>query len=93
MKVTHKRKHKATLLDKSTYICGVLLPVSTIPQAYNIIVNKQTAGVSLFTWSFYLLTSSLFAIYGLAHHEKLLIVTYIPFVMVELAIVLGLLII
>jgi len=90
MKVVHKRKHKSSSLDKLTYICGVLLPISTIPQAYNILVTKESAGVSLFTWSFYLLTSSLFAAYGLVHREKLLIVTYIPFVMVELAIVVGL---
>lgn len=69
---------------------GVLLPILTIPQAYSVIIEKETAGVSLVTWSFYLLSSTLFAIFGVIHKQKLLIVTYIPFVLVEAVIVIGL---
>jgi uncharacterized protein with PQ loop repeat len=89
VKVIKNTKNKN--LDRLTYIVGIALPISTIPQAYTIIIDKQTAGVSLFTWGFYLLSSSLFAIYGFKHKEKLLIATYTPFVVVELIIVIGLL--
>lgn len=67
------------------------MPILTLPQAYSVLVDRQTAGVSLITWSFYLLSSTLFAVFGVIHKEKLLMVTYIPFVIVELAIVVGLL--
>ena len=86
------KKHQNKNLETLTYIAGILLPIFTIPQAYTVLINKETAGVSLFTWSFYLISSSLFAIYGIKHKEKLLIITYIPFTIVELLIVVGLLI-
>lgn len=73
-----------------TYTAGILLPIFTIPQAYTVLVNKETAGVSLFTWVFYLISSSLFAVYGIKRREKLLIITYVPFTIVELLIVAGL---
>ena len=88
MKVLKKHQHKS--LDRLTYATGVLLPILTIPQAYEIVILNNTEGVSLITWSFYLLSSSLFALFGILHKEKLLIVTYIPFVLIEAVIVLGL---
>ena len=90
MKVDKRREHKT--FDRLTYVTGILLPILTIPQAYSVLVDKSTDGVSLVTWSFYLLSSTLFAIYGIVHKEKLLMVTYIPFVVVEAAIVIGILI-
>ena len=85
------KKHKNPALDKLTYITGILLPILTLPQAYNVVVSRQTAGVSLLTWSFYLFASVLFAVFGIIHKEKLLIITYVPFVFIEAAIVIGLL--
>lgn len=86
------KKHQHPTLDKLTYVFGVLLPIFTIPQAYNVLVHKETAGVSLLTWGFYLVASSLFAFYGILHKEKLLIITYVPFTIIEAAIVVGLLV-
>ncbi len=86
------KKHNHPTLDRLTYVFGILLPLFTIPQAYTILVNKETAGVSLFTWTFYLLASLLFAIFGVIHKERLLIITYVPFTIIEAAIVMGLLV-
>jgi len=85
-----KRKNKG--LDTLTFATGILLPLLTIPQAYMVVVNKQTAGVSLLTWSFYLFASALFAVYGVIHGEKLLMYTYFPFTLIEGAIVVGVLV-
>lgn len=90
MKVIKKQKLKS--LDRLTYAAGILLPIFTIPQAYTVLVQGQTEGVSLFTWSFYLVSSTLFAIFGIYHKERLLMITYIPFVIIEAAIVVGILI-
>jgi uncharacterized protein with PQ loop repeat len=92
MKIVHKNTQKKKLLDKLTFLSGILLPLATLPQVYDIWVSKQTAGVSLATWSFYLVTSTLFAIFGIKHKEKLLIWTYTPFVIIEAAIIAGLII-
>ncbi len=90
MKVIKKHNHKN--LDRLTYASGILLPILTIPQAYTVLILKQTEGVSIVTWVFYLFSSSLFAIFGIIHKERLLIVTYVPFVIVELLIVIGIII-
>lgn len=86
------KNYEHPTLDKLTYVFGILLPIFTVPQAYNVLVNKETAGVSLLTWTFYLFASLLFAVFGIIHKERLLIVTYLPFTIIEAAIVFGLLI-
>ncbi len=85
------KKHENKTLDQLTFVTGILLPLLTIPQAYTIVVDKQTAGVSLLTWTFYLFASTLFAVFGIIHKQRLLIVTYVPFTIIELIIVVGLL--
>jgi len=87
MKIAHVRTNKS--LDKLTYVSGILLPLFTLPQAYTVLVVGETAGVSIITWGFYLLSSSLFALFGFIHKEKLLIVTYVPFVIIEVLIIVG----
>lgn len=89
MKVIKHKNNKN--FDRLTYVTGILLPILTIPQAYTILISKETEGVSLLTWTFYLFASALFAVYGVIHKEKLLMFTYIPFTIVETAIVIGLL--
>lgn len=89
MNIVKRTQYKS--LDRLTYATGVLLPILTIPQAYSVLIDKATDGVSLITWSFYLLSSTLFAIFGILHKQRLLMVTYIPFVIVEAAIVVGIL--
>ena len=64
----HKRKLKtkkversprqdkwARFVDKFIYIVAIFGPLVTIPQLWNIWVIKEAAGVSMITWSGYLL--------------------------------------
>jgi len=87
MKLSHFKANKS--LDKLTYASGVLLPLFTLPQAYNVLILGETAGVSIITWGFYLISSALFVIFGFIHKEKLLVITYAPFVVIELLIIIG----
>lgn len=86
-----KHKNNKPPLDTITYVVGFLTPIFTLPQMYTVLIRDETAGVSLATWSFYLLSSTLFAVFGIKHKEKLLIITYVPFVIIEALIVIGLL--
>lgn len=86
------KKHNRKVLDRLTYVFGVLLPLFTLPQVYNVLILGETEGVSIITWGFYLISSSLFATFGFIHKEKLLIITYVPFVIVEILIIVGLII-
>lgn len=90
MKHVHTKLDKS--LDKLTYVVGVLLPIFTLPQLYNVLILGETEGVSIITWGFYLLSSTLFAVFGFIHKLKLLIITYTPFVIIELLIMIGLII-
>ena len=90
MKIISKRDKKT--LDKLTYVIGILIPIFTIPQAINVLFLKEVEGVSLITWGFYLVSSSLFAIFGFIHREKLLIFTYTPLVIIEILIIVGIII-
>jgi uncharacterized protein with PQ loop repeat len=84
-----RRRHDP--LDRVTHLAGAVLPLLTLPQAWAVWAEGRVEGVSLTTWAAYLVVSLLFVVYGARHRSSLLLVTYIPFVVVEVAIVAGLL--
>lgn len=78
-------------LDKFIFVIGALGPLAAIPQAYSIFSQHTSAGVSLFTWFAYFLFAIVWLIYGIVHKEKILIFTYILWVVMDSIIVLGIL--
>lgn len=72
-------------------ICSVILPLTTLPQLYTIYVERITEGVSIITWiSYTLLTIPIF-IYSLKRKELPLILLNGLWILVNSAIVIGLL--
>jgi len=57
-------------LDRIVYAAGILSPIMTIPQAFQIWQTKDVASLSLVTWGTYTLVSIVWATYGVAHKEK-----------------------
>jgi uncharacterized protein with PQ loop repeat len=55
-KQTSKIKLSNTL-NKLVLAVGIIEPLITIPQAYTVWVDKQTAGVSLLTWTGYIVAA------------------------------------
>ncbi len=96
----HKKPHHHTikntgladLIDKSIYIIGFIGVAANFPQLFNIWISKQTAGVSLVSWSFFLIGSFFWFGYGVIHKEKPIIVLNGLLISVQAGIVLGLLI-
>lgn len=78
-------------IDKLVIFVGPLIPVAAAIQAYDIWVTGNVEGVSLATWSLLTVTSFAMALYGIHHHEKPLILTYIPLFLVNILIVAGIL--
>jgi hypothetical protein len=39
-------------IDKSIYVVGVLFPLMTLPQVWEIYITQKAGGVSLFMWVF-----------------------------------------
>ncbi len=81
-----------TFADRLVTITGPLIPIATIPQAYSIWVNGQVGGVSIITWSIFSLTSLSMAIYAIIHREKPLMLTYLPLIVLNVVVVIGILV-
>ena len=73
------------------FICSVGLfgPIATIPQLYNVWIEKNASGVSAFSWSAYLSIALMWIGYGILHKEKPIIIIYSGWVIVDLLIVIG----
>lgn len=85
---TTKGKNKK--VDRITMLIGICMPLITLPQLFSVWRADNLEGVSLITWSFFALQAGVFAIFGIKHKEKPLIVTYIPLFIVEFSIAIGL---
>lgn len=85
-------QNNRVILEKMTYVFGVLSPIITLPQLYQVLFDHQTAGLSMISWVFYLIGASLFAVYGIVNDIRLMKITYIPSTLVYAFIVFGLII-
>jgi uncharacterized protein with PQ loop repeat len=78
-------------LDKLTFIVGVIGPFTVFPQIYTIFTTKSATGVSLATWALIFIVTFPWILYGIAHKEKSIIVSFILWEVVNLAVVVGVL--
>ena len=65
---------------------GILM---TIPQILEIWVERNASGVSVISWSGYILTGSFWLLYGLLHREKPIILSSLVWICFEILIVAG----
>ena len=79
-------------LDKIIYAVGLAGPIITIPQIIMIWQEKNASGLSLITWSGYLLVAIIWLVYGIVHKEKPIIVMYIANIVVQVAVIAGIII-
>lgn len=89
------RKHTPTkytqFLDKLTFIMGVIGPFTVLPQIHTIFANHSAAGVSLATWALIFIVTFPWILYGVAHKDKSIIVSFTLWEVVNLAVVIGVL--
>lgn len=77
----HPHKFK-NLIDKLVIIGGVVGPVMTLPQVFEIYMNQNASGISVITWSTYIGLSLLWLVYGIIHKElPLIIVNTLTFIL------------
>lgn len=77
------------ILDKAMYPVGLLGPIMTLPQLYQIWVIQEVAGVSLITWSSWLVIAFFWLAYGITHKAWPIVATYICWIAIELGVVVG----
>jgi uncharacterized protein with PQ loop repeat len=93
----HPRTRKASpgqhdgLLDKLLPVLSVFTMLMTLPQVYAVWFEGNAAGVSLLSWSAYLLAACLWFFHGLQQHDKTIWVACIGWVIVDAAVVAGVL--
>jgi uncharacterized protein with PQ loop repeat len=90
--VKKQRKSRyVVFLDKLTFIVGIIGPFTVLPQIYSIFTTKSAVGVSLTTWALIFIVTFPWILYGMAHKEKSIIVSFILWEVVNLAVVVGVL--
>lgn len=86
----HTNKTKA-FVDHLAYL-SILTPILTLPQLSTIYRHHSVTGLSLITWSTYLVGAMFWSYYGFLHNEKPIIVPNVLMSIVDFGIVIGILI-
>jgi uncharacterized protein with PQ loop repeat len=76
-------------MDKAVYAVGALGPLLTVPQLIKIWIDKNAAGVSVVSWSGFILYGFFWLAYGIMHKEKPIIFTYTLWIIFQAFIVIG----
>lgn len=90
-KISLKNKEHKYIIDRVVMVTGLIGPIASIPQAVQIFSSQDAEGVSLITWSFFVLTNGAMLIYALTHKLPPLIISNICWVLIELIVVVGIL--
>lgn len=78
-------------LDLVMYGVGIVQPLALVPQVTAIYVNHHTAGVSILTWGMLTVFNCLWFVYGIVHKEPPIYIGNILLMVLDLAIVFGVL--
>ncbi|MFT4311156.1 MAG: PQ-loop domain-containing transporter [Candidatus Woesearchaeota archaeon] len=76
-------------LDKVCYVAAVVMPLTTLPQIYNIYALNLVSGVSLWMWVLYFITVLPWVLYAYVHKSRPLMVMNLLWLLVTLIIIAG----
>ena len=88
-------EHGAISEKATTRILGsmsVFTMLMTIPQILTIWVGQQAAGVSVLSWSAYLIAAVLWFWHGLQKHDKNIYLACLGWIVLDIAVIVGALI-
>lgn len=88
--VRRQKKKKASPIDSLIYIAVIAGPLMTVPQISLIWIDGKT-DVSLLSWAGYLFIAFAWLFYGIKHKDKPIIYVQLAWIVVDLAVVIGLL--
>jgi uncharacterized protein with PQ loop repeat len=80
------------LLDKILPVLSIFTLAMTAPQVWSVWMEGNTAGVSLLSWSAYLVGAFLWFVDGLRKHDKTIWVACIGWIAMDAAVVVGVLV-
>jgi uncharacterized protein with PQ loop repeat len=91
MSVEPKTKSTSKLFERFMLVFATVEPLATIPQIVQIWSSKGAPGVSLSTWFFYTLTSTIWLFYGFKTKDKPIIISGVLWVASQGLVVIGIL--
>ncbi len=89
--VKKSSKKRIAIIDDLSYVAIFAGLFMTIPQVLKIWIEKESAGVSVTTWVSYTILGVFWVYYGLIHKEKPIIVGNVLGLLLNVAVVVGLL--
>ncbi|HEV7455100.1 MAG TPA: PQ-loop domain-containing transporter [Candidatus Saccharimonadales bacterium] len=87
----HKKKPRGAF-DYLLYFFMVATPLFELPQALTIYRSGSAKNVSIYTWSFFVMSSIVWAVYSLRNKLYPFVVTYTMYAFIEGIIVIGIVI-
>jgi len=79
----------AGFLERVLRVMSVVTMLMTVPQVLNIWIDGNAGGVSMVSWSAYLVSACLWLVYGLKKHDKTIYLACIGWIVLDAAIVAG----
>jgi uncharacterized protein with PQ loop repeat len=83
------KKPKKDWLDYVLYVFMIATPLFELPQAWDIYSTHSAQDVSITTWGFFWFVNIAWIIYALRNKLRILVVTYLLYAVIEMAIVVG----
>lgn len=87
--VKSKKQKKRDHFRSFMLVVAVVEPLTTLPQIYQVWFKNQVAGVSLLTWSLYILVACIWLIYGIKIKDTPVFVASILWAAMEILVVFG----
>ncbi|HVS25812.1 MAG TPA: hypothetical protein VHE58_00635 [Burkholderiales bacterium] len=79
-------------LERVLRALSVLTMLMTVPQVLTIWVGRDAGGVSLLSWGSYLVSACLWFVYGVQKQDKTIYLACIGWILLDVAIVIGIII-
>jgi uncharacterized protein with PQ loop repeat len=79
------------VLDYVMSVVGVAQPFALVPQVIAVYIDHQTAGLSPLTWGLLTICNTLWALYGAAHHDRIIMIANTLIALFDVAILIGIL--
>jgi uncharacterized protein with PQ loop repeat len=83
------QKRISWFIEKTVYFFAIIGPIMTIPQVYKIWAFQTAAGLSLITWSAYILISIFWLLLGIFTKNKPIMLANFFWVLIHISIITG----
>lgn len=80
------------IVNKTIYPFAFAGPVLTLPQIFKIWIEQDASGLSLFSWTSWLVIATVWVIYGIFEKDMPIILSNIAWLIVEIGVIVGILI-